>query len=143
MRAVSSRVKSRSTASSLVIASGACALALRADPSHSQRAPAPTAAPTASAYDPPRGPGDELPEPTAPEIECRFDRVVLCRGPSPNRRSWQPAPFYMCPPEAPAPPSEINRTPHPARFSPRETRAAWRAGRQDCCYVAFVATMCR
>lgn len=108
---------------------------------HTQRVP-PPARDAGLAHDPPRGPGDALPEPRAPQTECAYERTVRCQAPSPVRSAHQPAPFEACPPQlAPAPaPHAVHAS--AALFSPRETRAAWRAGRHECCYVQFVATAC-
>jgi hypothetical protein len=97
----------------------------------------PPAAPTS-------GPGDQLPEPTAPDQECVWRPHVRClRASSSPPPAAAPPPYDGCATEVPALPENSSREVRVARLSPRSTRAARKADPQACCYVEFVLQSCR
>ena len=83
------------------------------------------------------------PEPTAPEVECNYDRSVFCQPGQAMATAPQPAPFERCALTAPRRGAAgVGPAPAPA-FSAAETRAARQATADACCYVEFVARVCR
>ncbi len=77
-------------------------------------------------------PATDPPEPTAPQVECNFERRVHCVKALDTDRSYQPPPFIGCP-----------RTDAKSQFSAAETRAAWSKTPGACCYVELIARQCR
>jgi hypothetical protein len=120
-----------------------------ADPAAPNSDPAPFLAPTASAAASPppaptSGPGDQLPEPSAPDQECTWRPHVRCqKGPSSPPPAAAPPPYDRCATEIPALPENSSREVRVARLSPNSTRAARKADPQACCYIEFILQSCR
>jgi hypothetical protein len=80
------------------------------------------------------------PEPTAPQLECAFERLVTCEPGQPTRTALQRSPFEWCATSHPV--AKPFYPGHARVFSAAETRRA-RAGQPGaCCYVEFRATAC-
>ncbi len=87
-------------------------------------------------------PGDP-PEPTAPVVECSFERVVRCEPELPTLSAVGPPGFESCPLIGDAAESTLSIGPPPvAALSAAETRRARRRSPRTCCYVEYVATAC-
>lgn len=82
------------------------------------------------------------PEPTAPVVECAFDRRVRCMPALANDRPYQQPPFEGCPATRPRAVKDIAFPDAKSQFSAVETRAARTKTPGVCCYIDFVATAC-
>ena len=126
----------------VVIATMGCSSSPKPAPVGAAHAPA-----QAQAHEPDQPPpydiapvAEDPPEPTAPVVECAFDRTVFCVTGQPTRTALQPAPFERCArTQAARKPSVVA---YDAQFSAGETRARRETEPAACCYVEFSATAC-
>jgi hypothetical protein len=82
---------------------------------------------------------NDPPEPTAPQLECNYERRVSCVRRLDNDRPYQPPPFIGCPRTMSRAANDTTQM----QFSAAETRAAWTKTPGVCCYVDFIARQCR
>ena len=99
-----------------------------------QHAPVPALAGSAAAA-PIAG---DPPEPTAPVVECIFDRHVRCLPALDNDRPYQRRPFEGCPATRPPVQKDMAFPDAKSQFSAAETRRARQNTPGVCCYVDFI-----
>jgi len=89
----------------------------------------------------PAGDHPDPPEPTAPQLECKFTRSTFCIAGQPTITALQPSPFEYCARTQPARAESLIAG--EAQFSAAETRAKRATQADACCYIEFSTHACR